>query len=97
MDLRREYLYLLKNNSCTKNNYFLIFYSKDLWSAQSGTPDYRSSLQGVTYLNAVCTNNSYALIEDIGIFYNIEETAHDIAHVIGVQHDGTGNGAACDS
>ena len=67
-----------------------------MWSAQSGTPAYRSSLIGVTYLNSICTNNSYALEEDVGVFTNVEETAHDIGHFIGVQHDGSGNGAACD-
>ena len=54
---------------------------KDLWSSQNGTVEYKSSLQGITYLNSVCTNGRYALVEDLGVFTNILQTSHDIGHM----------------
>ena len=46
-------------------------FSKDLWSSLTGTANYRSSLQGTSYLSGICTNGRYSLIEDYGVFANI--------------------------
>ena len=43
-------------------------WSKDLWGDSGATAEARSSVVGFAYLNNICTQNRYSIVEEAGGF-----------------------------
>ncbi|XP_077561613.1 venom metalloproteinase antarease-like TtrivMP_A isoform X2 [Haemaphysalis longicornis] len=88
LDLFSKYVAPKKESYGTPDAIVLLT-GRDMCTSTGGSVNKR--VAGIAYVGGVCEEHNVAIAEDIGGSYSgVLETAHEVGHLLGATHDGSG-------